>query len=116
MKKRLLSFKYAGQGIWTLISTQPNARIHLFVLLVVIAAGIWFSISTTEWLILVLTFGIVLIAEGMNTAIEFLTDLASPQPHPLAGHAKDVAAGAVLIAAAMSVVVGIIIFLPKVLF
>lgn len=115
MQKRLLSFKYAGQGIWTLFSTQPNARIHLFILVMVVAAGFWFSISTMEWLILVLTFGIVLIAEGFNTALEFLTDLVSPDPHPLAGKAKDVAAGAVLIAALTAVIVGMIIFIPKML-
>jgi diacylglycerol kinase len=116
MKKRLLSFKYAGQGIWTLFSTQPNARIHLFVLLLVVGMGIGYSISITEWLILVLTFGVVLTAEAFNTALEFLTDLVSPEPHPLAGKAKDVAAGAVLISAIMAVVVGLIIFLPKIFF
>ncbi len=74
----------------------------------------WLSISTQEWLILVLTFGMVLMAEAFNTALEFLTDLVSPEPHPLAGKAKDVAAGAVLITAVMAVVVGMIIFLPKI--
>lgn len=116
MKKRLLSFKYAGQGIRTLFSTQPNARIHLLILIVVVGMGIVFSISLTEWLILILTFGVVLTAEAFNTALEFLTDLTSPEPHPLAGKAKDVAAGAVLISATMAVIIGLMIFLPKIFF
>ena len=115
IKRRILSFKYAGQGIRELFSTQPNAQIHLLILILVVAAGYWFSISTIEWLALVLTFGIVLLAEGFNTALEYLTDLVSPDPHPLAGKVKDVAAGAVLIAAIMAVVVGCIIFLPKII-
>lgn len=115
IKKRLLSFKYAAQGIWTLFNTQPNARIHLFILVIVVIAGRWSGISRLEWLILVLTFGLVLVAEAMNTALEFLTDLASPDHHPLAGKAKDVAAGAVLIAAIIAVIVGVIIFLPRIM-
>ncbi len=114
LKKRLLSFKYAGNGIWDLFSTQPNAKIHLGIMILVIAAGLWYELSVGEWLVLILTFGLVLIAEGFNTAIEYLTDLVSPDHHPLAGKTKDVAAGAVLIAAIMAVVIGCLIFLPKI--
>ncbi len=112
--RRLLSFKYAGQGIRTLFSTQPNARIHLIIMILVIAAGIRLNISRMEWLALVLTFGLVLAAEGFNTALEYLTDLVSPDHHPLAGKTKDVAAGAVLIAAITAVSVGLLIFWPKI--
>jgi len=112
--RRLLSFKYAGQGVWELFTSQPNARIHLFIMAAVIVAGFLFDISINEWLVLILTFGMVLIAEGFNTALEYLTDLTSPDPHPLAGKTKDVAAGAVLMAAILAATIGMIIFLPRI--
>lgn len=113
IKKRLLSFKYAGQGIVTLIKSEPNARIHLFLMSVAIILGFIFDITRFEWLILVLTFAMVLAAEAFNTAFEFLTDLVSPDYHELAGKTKDVAAGAVLLTAIGAFIVGCIIFLPK---
>ena len=79
-----------------------------------IAAGLFFSVSTIEWCLLILAIAMVLCAEGMNTAIEFLTDLASPNFHELAGKTKDVAAGAVLISAIGAAIIGFIIFLPKI--
>ena len=113
VKKRLKSFSYAFAGIKDLFKTQPNAQIHLFVALCVLIAGFFFNISTIEWCILSLTMALVLSAEGFNTAIEYLTDLVSPDHHPLAGKTKDVAAGAVLISAIAAVIVGLLIFLPK---
>jgi diacylglycerol kinase (ATP) len=115
LNKRIKSFGYAIQGIRVMFATQVNAQIHLVAVLLVTAAGFWFQLSRTEWCILLLTFGGVLTAEAMNTALEFLTDLASPDHHPLAGKAKDVAAGAVLLTAIAAIGVGILIFLPKIL-
>jgi len=115
LKKRLKSFSYAFAGIADLFKTQPNAQIHLVVATCVIIAGFFFQISTSEWCVLVLTMALVLSAEGFNTAIEYLTDLVSPDHHPLAGKTKDVAAGAVLISAIAAVIVGLMIFLPKVM-
>ena len=115
IKERLKSFQYALKGIWLLFQTEPNAKIHLAVSLLVIAGGLFFSVSLTEWCLLILSIALVLCAEGMNTAIEYLTDLVSPEIHPLAGKTKDVAAGAVLLAAIGAAAIGCIIFIPKIL-
>lgn len=114
LEKRVASFRYAFKGIAILFKSQPNARIHLAVAVAVIVAGCYFRIALQEWILLVLTIGSVLVAEGFNTALEFLTDLVSPDYHELAGKTKDVAAGAVLIAAFAAVGVGLLIFGPKI--
>lgn len=115
IKRRIQSFRYAFQGIITLFTTQPNAIIHLIAALVAVAMGLWLGLSSIEWSVLTLTIAVVLSAEAVNTAIEFVVDLVSPDYHPLAGKAKDVAAAAVLILAIAAVIVGILIFLPKLL-
>lgn len=114
IKERLQSFKFALKGIRLLFLSETNARIHLAFTFLVIAGGLFFSVSWTEWCLLVLAITMVLCAEGMNTAIEYLTDLVSPNFHELAGKTKDVAAGAVLIAAIGAAVLGCMIFLPKI--
>jgi diacylglycerol kinase len=114
LRKRIESFGYAFKGIATLFSSQPNARIHAVVLILVTAFGFYFKIEKTEWLAIALIAALVLSAEAMNTAVEFVVDLVSPDYHPLAGKAKDVAAAAVLLAAFGAVIVGLIIFLPKI--
>ena len=113
LKERLNSFKYAIKGIG-LLFTEPNAKIHLGFTLLTIAGGFFFSVSPYEWCFLILAISIVLAAEALNTAIEYLTDLVSPNHHPLAGKTKDVAAGAVLILAIGAAAVACIIFLPKI--
>lgn len=112
LQKRIASFGYAFKGIVTLISTQANARIHFLATVLVLGAGFLLEITRMEWAAIALAMGLVWMAEGMNTAIEFLTDLTSPDHHPLAGKAKDVAAGAVLLAAIAAAVVACIVFLP----
>ncbi len=87
-------------------------KIHVVIGICTIGAGWFFSINTTEWCLVTLSIALVLSAEGFNTAIEHLTDLTSPDYHPLAGKAKDVAAGAVLLAAMGAAIIGIIIFSP----
>lgn len=111
---RLKSFKYAFNGLFDLVKTQPNARIHLLIASIVIVASIYFKISGVEWCILLLTIALVFAAEAFNTALEYLTNLVSPNYHPLAGKTKDVAAAGVLICAIIAILVGIIIFLPKI--
>jgi diacylglycerol kinase len=115
LRKRIESFGYAFKGIATLFSTQPNARIHAVVLTVVVLAGFYLKIERTEWLVITLVAALVLSAEAMNTAVEFVVDLVSPGHHLLAGKAKDVAAAAVLLAAFGAIIVGLIIFLPRIL-
>ncbi len=113
LQNRAASFRYAFKGIQDLFKSQANARIHLTVAMVVIASGIFFQISRTEWLSIAFCIGLVLSLEAINTAIEYLTDLVSPDFHPLAGKVKDMAAAAVLLAAMAAIVVGLLVFLPK---
>lgn len=112
LKKRIKSFGYAFKGIASLIGKEHNAWIHCTAIVLVTIAGFHFGITPTEWCIVVLCFGLVLAAEGFNTAIERLVDLVSPDFHPIAGDVKDVAAGAVLICAIAAAIVGMIVFIP----
>lgn len=114
-RKRGKSFVYAFAGIKYLIGKEHNAWIHCAATVMVIAAGAILGIDKNEWCLVILCIGMVLAAEGFNTAIEKLTDLASPGYNELAGKAKDVAAGAVLITAIAAATVGLIIFIPKIL-
>ena len=112
---RIRSFKYAFVGIWTMLKSQQNAWIHAIATVAVVIAGFVLGISPAEWCWLVLAIIAVWMAEALNTAIEFLADVASPEFHPLVKKAKDVAAGAVLISAIGALVIGIIIIGPYVL-
>ena len=106
----LRSFGYAFAGIGALLRRQRNAQIHLF-LTVLACGGAWFwHLSRVEWLILVVTIAMVFGMEAINTAVESVVDLASPQFHPLAKQAKDVAAGAVLLTAIGALVVAFLLF------
>ena len=113
LKKRIDSFKYAFTGIFDLFRSQVNAKIHLLMAFAVIVCGWFFGISIMEWCLVVICMGLVLAAEAFNTAIEYLTDLVSPEYHELAGKTKDVGAAGVLLMAIASAVVGLLIFLPK---
>lgn len=115
LKKRIKSFAYAFKGIASLLKKEHNAWIHCLAIVVVTSLGFYFHITPTEWCIVLLCFGMVLAAEGFNTAIERLVDLVSPERHPVAGDVKDVAAGAVLICAIAAAIIGCIIFLPYLL-
>ncbi len=110
---RILSFGFAIQGLITFFKTQHNAWIHLLATIVVIVLGFVLKVDKTEWCWLIISIGFVFAAEMFNTAIEFLTDIVSPQFHPTAKKVKDVSAGAVLIAALCAVLIGLIVFLPK---
>lgn len=112
-QSRLQSFRFAFQGVVTLLKTQPNARVHLAVGVIASITGTLCSLSPAEWCLLTLAISIVWITEAINTAIEFAIDLASPQIHELAGKAKDVAAAAVLLSAINAIVIGVIIFGPR---
>lgn len=112
LRARLRSFPFAFAGIGHMVRTQGNAQIHLAASAVAIVLGFLLRIERGEWLALALTITLVLAAEGVNTAVEAVVDLASPEFHPLARVAKDVAAGTVLLTAIGAVAVGVIIFLP----
>ena len=115
LRKRVQSFKHAFRGIRELFRETPNARIHLQVAIAAILLGVVFRISTGEWLAIVIAMGGVFAMEAINTALETLSDYACKNEiHPLIRKAKDLAAAAVLIAALGAVVVGILIFTPKI--
>lgn len=113
VKKRARSFRYAFKGLADLFVQQHNARIHAVAAVGVVTAGLYLGLQAWEWCLLALTIGGVLAAELLNTAIEYTIDLVSPEQHPLAGKAKDAAAAAVLVLAIAAVVVGVVIFGPR---
>lgn len=108
--KRAKSFTYAGRGLWLFVKTTHNAWVHLVILVVAIALGWYLDITVVEWMLLVFAGGLVLAAEAFNTAIEIDIDLTSPEYHPYARDTKDVAAGAVLLAAITAAIIGVFIF------
>ena len=112
---RIRSFGYAFQGIWIMLKSQHNAWVHAAASVCVIVAGFIFHLTSPEWCWIVLAIVSVWMAEALNTAFEFLCDVASPEFHPLVKKSKDVSAGAVLIAAIGSVVIGVLVFAPKLL-
>lgn len=109
---RIRSFKFAFRGIWIMIQSQHNAWVHAAATIAAVATGFICNINRQEWRWIILAIAFVWTAEALNTAFEFLADAASPTFHPLVGKAKDVAAGAVLIAAIGSVIIGYLIFWP----
>jgi diacylglycerol kinase (ATP) len=112
VEARLRSFVYAGRGVKTLLASQHNAWIHAAATIVVVVGGLAARLTRFEWLALVVALVSVWMAEAMNTAFEFLCDVASPGFHPVVARAKDVAAAAVLICAAGAVVTGALVFGP----
>ena len=109
-----MSLTHALRGIKVFLAVTPNAYIHLGAVFLVIISGFYFCISSTEWLVLILAIGLVFVAEALNTAVEIDINLTSPNYHPYARDTKDVAAGAVLLSAVVAVIIGLIIFLPKI--
>jgi diacylglycerol kinase len=112
---RLDSFRHAFAGCWYVLRTQRNAWIHAVISLLVIGMGLWLRLGPVEWAVIVLAMGGVWASEFINTALETVVDLASPDIHPLARAGKDVAAGAVLVGAGTAVVVGLLILGPPLL-
>lgn len=109
-KKLYRSFVYAFNGLKLLFVDQQNARIHLLATIVVLVAAFFANVSKTGWLALIFAIGLVLITEGINTAIEHLANSVSENFHPEIKKAKDIAAGAVLLAAFIAVAIGVIVF------
>lgn len=113
LHKRLLSFNYAFHGIYLLIRNEHNAWIHCFITVCVLAAGFLTGLSCMEWIAICLCIGMVFAAEAINSSIEALADRVSPAYDEAIKRTKDLSAGAVLILAIISVVVGFLIFIPK---
>ena len=113
-KKLINSFKYAFEGVISSFKTERNMKIHIFVMILVITAGILLKINRYEWIICVLCFAMVIGGELLNTAIETVVDIAMPYKNEKAKNAKDVSAGAVLVFAIGAAICGLIIFVPKI--
>ena len=109
------SFFYALQGIKTAFRNEPNLRIHTFMAIAASIIGIIVRLSTLEWLILIFTIFWVIALELLNTVLEAIVNLVSPEIQPYAKTAKDVSAAAVLVAAFLSVIVGLVLLIPKIL-
>ena len=113
-KKLINSYKYAIQGILSSFKTERNMKIHIFVMILVIIAGVILKINKYEWIACILCFAIVISGELFNTAIETVVDMVMPYKNDKAKIAKDIAAGAVLTLAIGAAVIGVIIFVPKI--
>jgi diacylglycerol kinase (ATP) len=115
VRSRVTSFKNALIGWWHVIKTQQNAWIHALATVSVILAAFWLRISLRDWAVLIIAIAMVWMAEFLNTALEIVVDLASPDLHPLARVGKDVGAASVLISAASAVIIGVLILGPPLL-
>ncbi len=110
---RLKSVGYAFKGALFLIRTESSIKIQVFIAIVVTIAGIYFDISKTEWIAQTICIGLIMSIEGMNTAVEYMSDFVHPDRHETIGRIKDIAAGAVFIAAICAVIVAMFIYFPK---
>jgi len=112
-KKRIKSFGFAFTGLYELVKSEPNARIHLIATIFAVLGGFILRITNTEWCIIAIAIALVWAAEAFNTVIEKLVDHLFPEYHETARIAKDISAGAVLVCAIAALICGLIIFLPK---
>ena len=110
---RAKSFDYALQGLKAALNDEPNFKIHLIISILALLLGLYLKFSTTEWAILTLTIALVLVLELINTSIESFLDVVSPEKRPQVKKAKDTVAAAVLVSALASLVIGGLLFLPK---
>jgi len=111
-RSRIAAFRYAFAGLGYVIRTQRNAWLHAVATLLVIIVGTWLDIDRLDWAIMLLAIGLVWLAEFLNTALEAVVDLASPETHPMARVGKDVGAAAVLIAATAAAITGLLVLGP----
>lgn len=111
---RLKSIGYAFKGALLLLKTEASIKIQFVIALIMTFAGFYYNISITEWMIQILSIGLVMSIEGLNTAIEEIADFIHPEQHNKIRFIKDVAAGAVFIASISAIVLGFIIYFPKI--
>ena len=114
IKGRIKSVSYAAKGAFKLATTEHSIIVQLIMACIAVILGIYFGISQTEWLIQTLAIGLVLGIEGLNTAVEKIADFIHPEYHIQIGFIKDIAAGAVLMAALTAIIIGLIIYTPRV--
>lgn len=114
MKRLIRSFYFAFSGLRAAFRTELNLKIYRVITILLLISSFYFRLATWEWTALLLTIGIMYVCELFNTAIERVVDLVTEEYHPLAKQAKDIAAGACLFFAGISVIIGILIFYPKI--
>jgi diacylglycerol kinase (ATP) len=114
ISNRFKSIRYAFKGALLLLKTEASIKIQFLIALIITALGFYFNISTTEWIIQILAIGLVMSIEGLNTAIEKISDFIHPEHNSKIGFIKDIAAGAVFIASIFAILIGCVIYLPKV--
>lgn len=114
IKGRIKGVGYAFKGAYLLITTEASVKAQFFIGVLVTIAGIYFNITTTEWIIQTLIIGLIMSLEGLNTAVEEIADFIHPEHHKKIGLIKDIAAGAVFIFAIAAIIIGCIIYLPKI--
>lgn len=110
IKGRVRSILFALDGWVVVLKNEKNTWVHAFVTICAVVAGFWLEITKDQWMLLIITITIVWVAEFINSAIEMMIDLFSPQTHPLAKKGKDIGAAAVLISATASVLIGFLLF------
>jgi diacylglycerol kinase (ATP) len=111
---RIKSVKYAFKGAYLLVRHEPSIQVQVVIAVIMCALGFYFNISSTEWILQLITISLVISIEGVNTAIEKIADFIHPKFHPSIGLIKDIAAGAVFIASIFAVIIGLIIYLPRI--
>ena len=114
LQNRIRGVGYALKGAWLLIKTEASIKIQVFIALVVTAAGFYFDLSTTEWILQIFAVALVLGIEGLNTAIEKLSDFVQPEMDDKIGFIKDISAGAVMLVSIAATIVGLLIYIPKI--
>jgi len=114
LQGRIKSVKYALKGIWLLLTTEHSSMIQFWIAIIMTIVGFIMQLSTTEWILQVLAIGLVMVAEAVNTAIEKLADYVQPSYDKKIGSIKDIAAAAPAIAAIIAVIIGLLIYLPKI--
>jgi diacylglycerol kinase (ATP) len=114
LKNRVRSVGFATRGAWLLITTEGSIKVQIGITVIVTVAGIYFDISRTEWILQILSIALVLGVEGVNTAIEKLSDFVKPEFDPKIGFIKDISAGAVMLVSLAATIIGLIIYIPKI--
>lgn len=111
---RLKSVSFAVKGAIKLITTEDSVKVQFWIAILMTIAGFYFNISAIEWLFQILSIGLVMSIEGLNTAVEKIADFIHPEYHERIGFIKDISAGAVFFAAITAIVIGLIIYVPKI--
>ena len=114
LKNRVKSIGFAMRGAFLLVRTEGSIKIQVFIMLIMTAAGFYFDISNTEWILQIFAFALVLGIEGLNTAVEKLSDFVQPEFDHKIGFIKDISAGAVMMVSIAAAIIGLIIYLPKI--